>query len=137
MTRAVLGLGSNLGDRRALLRRAVDALPDVVVVSPLYETDPVGGPTVTLGASGGLSSGLTGTTTSTSPTNRVALGVLPLALANGAGAGAQNAIGIAVIGGVVAATTLGVLLVPVFFTLIVRRRKRGTSGVMAVAEPHA
>jgi len=44
LTRAFLGLGSNLGDRRALLRSAVDALPDVVAVSPLYETDPVGGP---------------------------------------------------------------------------------------------
>ncbi len=44
MTRAFLGLGSNLGDRRAHLRAAVDALPDVVAVSPLYETDPVGGP---------------------------------------------------------------------------------------------
>jgi hypothetical protein len=37
------------------------------------------------------------------------LGVLPLALSSGAGAGAQNAIGIAVIGGVVAGTVLGVL----------------------------
>jgi 2-amino-4-hydroxy-6-hydroxymethyldihydropteridine diphosphokinase len=44
VTRAFLGLGSNLGDRRALLAAAVDALPDVVAVSPLYETDPVGGP---------------------------------------------------------------------------------------------
>jgi len=42
--RAFLGLGSNLGDREALLRRAVDQLPDVVAVSPMYETDPVGGP---------------------------------------------------------------------------------------------
>ena len=42
--RAFLGLGSNLGDREALLRRAVEQLPDVVAVSPLYETDPVGGP---------------------------------------------------------------------------------------------
>jgi 2-amino-4-hydroxy-6-hydroxymethyldihydropteridine diphosphokinase len=44
VTRAFLGLGSNLGDRRALLEAAVAALPDVVAVSPLYETDPVGGP---------------------------------------------------------------------------------------------
>jgi 2-amino-4-hydroxy-6-hydroxymethyldihydropteridine diphosphokinase len=44
VTRAFLGLGSNLGDRRARLASAVDALPDVVAVSPLYETDPVGGP---------------------------------------------------------------------------------------------
>ena len=42
--RAFLSLGSNLGDRRAYLRAAVDSLPDVVAVSPLYETDPVGGP---------------------------------------------------------------------------------------------
>lgn len=45
--RAFLGLGSNLGDRRAQLRRAVELLAaagDLVAVSPLYETDPVGGP---------------------------------------------------------------------------------------------
>ena len=44
MTRAFLGLGSNLGDRRRLLRDAVAAIPDVVAVSRLYETAPVGGP---------------------------------------------------------------------------------------------
>jgi 2-amino-4-hydroxy-6-hydroxymethyldihydropteridine diphosphokinase len=42
--RAFLGLGSNLGDRLAYLQGAVDALPDVVATSPVYETDPVGGP---------------------------------------------------------------------------------------------
>lgn len=42
--RAYLGLGSNLGDRRAALRTAVAALPGVVAVSPVYETAPVGGP---------------------------------------------------------------------------------------------
>jgi len=45
--RAFLGLGSNLGDRRAELNRAVAELTrsgDVVAVSPLYETEPVGGP---------------------------------------------------------------------------------------------
>ena len=42
--RAYLGLGSNLGDRRAHLRAAIDGLPDVVAVSPVYETEPVGGP---------------------------------------------------------------------------------------------
>ncbi len=42
--RAFLALGSNLGDRPAHLRRAVSGLPDVSAVSPLYETDPVGGP---------------------------------------------------------------------------------------------
>jgi len=42
--RAFLGLGSNLGDRVAHLRAAVAALPDLVATSPVYETDPVGGP---------------------------------------------------------------------------------------------
>jgi 2-amino-4-hydroxy-6-hydroxymethyldihydropteridine diphosphokinase len=45
--RAFLGLGSNLGDRRSYLAAAVAALRaagDVVAVSPLYETEPVGGP---------------------------------------------------------------------------------------------
>ncbi|HEX2191594.1 MAG TPA: 2-amino-4-hydroxy-6-hydroxymethyldihydropteridine diphosphokinase [Acidimicrobiales bacterium] len=37
-------MGSNLGDRWAHLRSAVAGLPDVVGVSPVYETDPVGGP---------------------------------------------------------------------------------------------
>jgi 2-amino-4-hydroxy-6-hydroxymethyldihydropteridine diphosphokinase len=42
--RAFLSLGSNLGDRRAHLRDAIESLPGLVAVSPLYETDPVGGP---------------------------------------------------------------------------------------------
>lgn len=42
--RAFLGLGSNLGDSRELLRRAVGDIPELVAVSPVYETDPVGGP---------------------------------------------------------------------------------------------
>jgi 2-amino-4-hydroxy-6-hydroxymethyldihydropteridine diphosphokinase len=50
VTRAFLGLGSNLGDRAGHLRAAVETLADpdaglgFVVVSPTYETDPVGGP---------------------------------------------------------------------------------------------
>jgi 2-amino-4-hydroxy-6-hydroxymethyldihydropteridine diphosphokinase len=44
LTRAFLALGSNLGDRAAYLRGAVAALPDVVACSPVYETEPVGGP---------------------------------------------------------------------------------------------
>jgi 2-amino-4-hydroxy-6-hydroxymethyldihydropteridine diphosphokinase len=42
--RAFLGLGSNLGEREQRLREAVGAIPDLVAVSPVYETDPVGGP---------------------------------------------------------------------------------------------
>jgi HAE1 family hydrophobic/amphiphilic exporter-1/multidrug efflux pump len=50
------------------------------------------------------------------------LGVLPLALANGAGAASQNAIGFAVIGGMLSATFLAILLVPVFYVLIAREK---------------
>ena len=42
--RAFLGLGSNLGERLAYLRTAIDAIPDLVRVSSIYETDPIGGP---------------------------------------------------------------------------------------------
>ena len=47
MTRAFVGLGANLGDREATLRRAVELLGadpelDVVALSTLRETDPVG-----------------------------------------------------------------------------------------------
>jgi 2-amino-4-hydroxy-6-hydroxymethyldihydropteridine diphosphokinase len=45
MTRAVLSLGSNLGDRIGQLRAAVDALRDVLLVaSGVYETPPWGDP---------------------------------------------------------------------------------------------
>ena len=46
VTRAFLGLGSNLGDRARLLRRAPSTTLDRrrSAVSPVYETDPVGGP---------------------------------------------------------------------------------------------
>ena len=45
-------------------------------------------------------------------------GVLPLAVGTGAGAGGRNAIGTAVLGGMVASTVLGLFLVPVFFLLV-------------------
>ncbi len=51
------------------------------------------------------------------------LGVLPLAVAHGAGAGGQVAIGTAVIGGMISATALAILFVPLFFALIARRAR--------------
>ena len=47
-------------------------------------------------------------------------GVLPLALAHGAGAGAQMAIGTSVLGGMITATFLAVLFVPLFFVAVVQ-----------------
>jgi HAE1 family hydrophobic/amphiphilic exporter-1/multidrug efflux pump len=52
------------------------------------------------------------------------LGVLPLAVARGAGAGSQNAIGTAVMGGMLSATVLAILFVPLFFVLVARRSPR-------------
>ncbi|PSN06404.1 efflux RND transporter permease subunit [Siccibacter turicensis] len=49
------------------------------------------------------------------------LGVLPLVLNNGAGSGAQNAVGTGVMGGMLFATLLAIFFVPVFFVVIRRR----------------
>lgn len=48
------------------------------------------------------------------------LGVLPLALASGAGSGAQNAIGWGVLGGMITGTFLCVLFVPIFYVGVMR-----------------
>jgi multidrug efflux pump len=48
------------------------------------------------------------------------LGVTPLAIASGAGSGAQNSIGIGVMGGMLAATVLGVFFIPLLFVTIRR-----------------
>ena len=47
-------------------------------------------------------------------------GVLPLAIATGAGSGAQRAIGTGVLGGMIAGTSLGVFFVPLFFVVVER-----------------
>ncbi len=46
------------------------------------------------------------------------LGVMPLALARGAGSGAQNDIGTGVVGGMISATILAIFFVPVFFVVV-------------------
>jgi len=53
------------------------------------------------------------------------LGVLPLTLANGAGSGAQNAIGVGVMGGMISATVLAIFFVPIFFVLVLRWTGQG------------
>ena len=52
------------------------------------------------------------------------LGVMPLAIAHGAGSGAQNAIGIGVMGGMISATVLAIFFVPVFFAVVMRHLAR-------------
>jgi len=51
------------------------------------------------------------------------LGVVPLALATGAGGASQRALGVGVIGGMLSATLLGVIFVPVFFVWVLSRFK--------------
>lgn len=48
------------------------------------------------------------------------LGVLPLAIASGAGSGAQRAIGTGVLGGMIVGTFLGVFFIPLFFLVVER-----------------
>ena len=58
-------------------------------------------------------------------------GVLPLAIASGAGAGAMNAIGTAVCGGMLSATFIDLIFIPLFFVLVSRLfqgRKQGEPG---------
>jgi HAE1 family hydrophobic/amphiphilic exporter-1/multidrug efflux pump len=62
-------------------------------------------------------------------------GVLPLAIATGAGAGARQAVGITVVGGMIGASTIGLFIIPALFAVIERiaewaasyKRARGTS----------
>ncbi|HWR40516.1 MAG TPA: multidrug efflux RND transporter permease subunit [Patescibacteria group bacterium] len=46
------------------------------------------------------------------------IGCVPLAIASGAGAGARNAMGTTVVGGMLMATTLGIFLIPVLFVVV-------------------
>ncbi|HUN67476.1 MAG TPA: efflux RND transporter permease subunit, partial [Burkholderiales bacterium] len=52
------------------------------------------------------------------------LGVLPLMFSSGAGAGARRSMGTGVVGGMLAATFVATLFVPLFFALAARRRTR-------------
>lgn len=65
-------------------------------------------------------------------------GVLPLAKATGAGAGAQNAIGTSVLGGMITATSLTISFIPLFYVLICQafgRKERGVTAVDGVTGP--
>ncbi len=60
------------------------------------------------------------------------LGVLPLAVSTGAGAGARHSVGTGVMGGMIAATFLAIFFVPMFFKLITDRHlteKRTTAQI--------
>jgi len=52
------------------------------------------------------------------------IGCVPLAIASGAGAGARNAMGTSVVGGMLVATALGIFLIPVLFVVIEKLTKK-------------
>jgi HAE1 family hydrophobic/amphiphilic exporter-1 len=62
------------------------------------------------------------------------LGVTPLMIATGAGAASRQSIGTAVFGGMLAATLLTLLFVPVFYYMIEGLRERGAQGVVLQGE---
>jgi multidrug efflux pump len=69
------------------------------------------------------------------------LGVLPLAIASGAGSASENAVGRGVIGGMLTATFLAPILIPMFFIVITekvfgrRSRATGVNAPVALPEP--
>jgi len=63
------------------------------------------------------------------------LGVLPLAISHGAGAGARQSVGTGVMGGMLAATFLAVFFVPLFYKLVIDRRLK-TPDDELIAPPH-
>jgi multidrug efflux pump len=66
------------------------------------------------------------------------LGVVPLALASGAGAGSRHSIGTGVLGGMLVATVLAVFFVPLFYILIeaLNARLQGSKGPAPSGEGH-
>jgi multidrug efflux pump len=64
------------------------------------------------------------------------LGVLPLALASGAGSASQRAIGTGVLGGMLTGTSLAVIFVPVFF-VVVRSLFKGSARQHEMNKRHA
>jgi multidrug efflux pump subunit AcrB len=54
------------------------------------------------------------------------LGVLPLVLASGAGAAARRSMGTGVFGGMLVATFVATIFIPLFFVLLSRRKRKPT-----------
>src|SRR3546814_19587752 len=64
-------------------------------------------------------------------------GVLPLAIATGASAASQNAIGTGVLGGMISATVLAIFFVPAFFVVVMTLFNRPGKAPQGSAGPAA
>jgi hypothetical protein len=62
------------------------------------------------------------------------LGVSPLVVSWGAGAGARHSVGTGVMGGMIAATFLAIFFVPMFFKLLAERRLRERRSTSEIKE---
>jgi len=64
------------------------------------------------------------------------LGVVPLAISTGAGAGARHAVGTGVVGGMLAATFLAVFFIPLFYHWVSDRRLKASQAEIDAHPPH-
>ena len=65
------------------------------------------------------------------------LGVVPLAISTGVGSGGKNAIGTAVLGGMLSSTFLGIFFIPIFFVVVERIFSRGKDKATTKDTPSA
>ncbi|MCD9512904.1 efflux RND transporter permease subunit [Photobacterium phosphoreum] len=63
------------------------------------------------------------------------LGVVPLAISTGVGSGGKNAIGTAVLGGMLSSTFLGIFFIPIFFVVVERIFSRGKNKSTLESKP--
>jgi HAE1 family hydrophobic/amphiphilic exporter-1 len=63
-------------------------------------------------------------------------GVLPLAISTGAGAIGRQIMGTAVVGGTLAASAIGIFLIPVMYTVFARLGRARTKATEAMAPQH-
>jgi len=65
------------------------------------------------------------------------LGVVPLVVATGAGAGARQSMGTGVFGGMLLATFVATIFIPLFFVLLTQRQARRAAAAAAGSTPAA
>jgi multidrug efflux pump len=63
------------------------------------------------------------------PSLAFVFGVMPLAIASGAGSAARRSMGTGVVGGMLLATFVATIFVPLFFTVFARRQRMGQAGI--------
>jgi multidrug efflux pump len=65
------------------------------------------------------------------------LGCVPLVMSSGAGSGSRAALGVPVIGGMLAATFIATFFIPLFFRLIMQMSEKNKTTTAAQGDHHA